>query len=305
MRRLAACLVALLSFPGCATPRSALPPATALPFAWAHGLIFVEVTLPGRESVLALLDTGASASAIDPRYAADLPVLDASDVVGTTGRVAAETVSLDSLCLGSLRLPSLHATRRPLSGLAPEGRTLDMILGSDAFSGMALTIDFEKNRLLIAPRSADGAEGGVPMILDNGIPAIEANLGGLDVWLRIDTGASLFETSDVYINIPKHVWDALRDRNAGLEPSTHFQGTGAGGTTVDLPVAPIQDARIGPAALDRAFVIVQPEVGYFADPAAKGFVSNNFLRRIGRVTLDYAAGRFRADRARYRRIGAG
>jgi hypothetical protein len=41
---------------------------------------------------------------------------------------------------------------------------------------------------------------------------------------------------------------------------------------------------------DSVFVIVQPEVGYFARPDALGFVSNSFLEKLGRVTLDCATG---------------
>jgi hypothetical protein len=132
------------------------------------------------------------------------------------------------------------------------------------------------------------------MELDNGIPVLQARLGGVDTALRVDAGASLFETDDVYVNIPARVWNELRARDPALAPTAAFQGTGADGATVDLPVAPVAGGSIAAAELERVFVIVQPEAGYFADPAAKGFVSNNFLKRFARVTLDYASGRFRA-----------
>ena len=32
---------------------------------------------------------------------------------------------------------------------------------------------------------------------------------------------------------------------------------------------------------------VAPRAGYFAGAGAKGFVSNNFLEKLGRVTLDF------------------
>jgi hypothetical protein len=254
----------------------------------------LEVHVPGRGLALALLDTGANASAIDDRLAKDLPVMGRSDVVGSTGSIAVENVKLDGLRLGSIQLRTLRGTRRDLSGLlAPQGRTVDMILGSDALANLVVTFDFAKSQLEVARESPHGRSDSVPMILDNGIPAIEGNIGGVAVWLRIDTGASLFDTPDVYINIPPRIWNALRSQNAGISPSTYFKGTGANGQTVDLPVAAITGATIGPQHLDRVFVIAQPEAGYFADPEAKGFVSNNFLRRLGRVTLDYKSGRLR------------
>ncbi|HEX5131500.1 MAG TPA: pepsin/retropepsin-like aspartic protease family protein [Candidatus Krumholzibacteria bacterium] len=272
------------------------PPAqpAIIPFTFVHGLIFVDVELPGRGPVLALLDTGANASAVDPRIAGDLGVVGESEVVGTTGSIRAENVRVADLRLGALRVPVLCATRRDLSGLlAPDGRRVEMILGSDAFTGTRVTIDFAAARLEIPAGPAQAGAEGVPMTLDNGIPAIEATLGGVDVWLRIDTGASLFDTPDVYVNIPVRVWEALRARHTELAPTTHFQGTGADGQTVELPVVPVPDSTIGALRLDSVFVIVQPEAGYFAGPDAKGFVSNNYLRRLGRVTLDYASGRLR------------
>lgn len=288
-----------------------------VPFVLEHGLVFVDVELEGRGPVLALLDTGANASAIDPRRSDDLAVLETAPVVGTTGTLEAEMVRLEGARLGSLALPALRASRRDLGGLlAPEGLAVEMILGSDAFVGLALTLDFARQRLELAPSRAaqddaarpSGADGegpsedgpsealaGVPMRLDDGIPAIEANLGGVTGWLRIDTGASLFDTPDVYVNVPTPTWEALLRLHEGLAPSTSFQGTGADGAAVDLPVARIPDVRIGPARLEHAFVIVQPRAGYFAAANAKGFVGNNFLRTLGRVTLDYGAGRLRVQ----------
>jgi hypothetical protein len=274
--------------------RHAADTPVVVPFKLEYGLIFLEVHVPGRGLALALLDTGANASAIDDRLAKDLPVMGSSDVVGSTGSIAVENVKLDGLRLGSIQLPTLRGTRRDLSGLlAPQGRTVDMILGSDALANLVVTFDFAKNQLEVARESPHGRSDSVPMILDNGIPAIEGHLGGVAVWLRIDTGASLFDTPDVYINIPPRIWNVLRSQNAGIRPSTYFKGTGANGQTVDLPVAPVTGATVGPRQLERVFVIAQPEAGYFADPEAKGFVSNNFLRRLGRVTLDYKSGRLR------------
>jgi hypothetical protein len=291
MLRALACLSSVL-FAGCAAPTPTEPRAR-VPFLAAHGLVFVELGWTQPAPLLALVDTGASASAIDDVRAAGLPSLGRADVVGTTGTLQADMVPLSGLRLGERPLPPLRATRRPLAGLlAPAGRQVDMILGSDAFAAHAVTLDFTAGLLELAPSS--GGLGGVPMGLDNGIPHLAARLGAVAVELRLDTGASLFDTEDVYVNIPTRVWEALRARDPGLAPSTHFRGTGADGGSVDLKVAPVAPITIGPAALARGFVIVQPEAGYFADPRAKGFVGNNFLRKLGRVTLDYGAGRFHA-----------
>lgn len=255
----------------------------------------MELQWTEREPILALVDTGASASAVDARRAADLPVLEESEVTGTTGTMSVEMVALEGLLLGSFALPELRATRRDLSGLlAPEGRVTGMILGSDAFANVAVTLDFGCQRLEISDGSG-GVGAGEPLRLDHGIPTIEAEIGGVDTWLRIDTGASLFETPDVYVNVPPSLWESLCARNPGISPTTSFRGVGADGKSVELPVAPVAGARVGPLELERVFVIRQPAMGYFASPDARGFVGNNFLRRLGRVTLDYRVGRFQAE----------
>ena len=269
------------------------PGAQRIAFQRAFGLLFVEVQPPSRAPILALVDTGASASAVDPRCAHDLPAIGRGEVVGTTGSLAAENVALEGWKLGALELPVLRATRRDLSGLlAPEGRIVEMILGSDALAGRAVTIDFRAGTIELATGSVSSADG-VPMVLDNGIPAIPATLAGVETWLRIDTGASLFESGDVYVNVPATTWEALRARHPTLAPSSRLQGTGASGEAVELPVVRLPGARIAAADFESVFVIVQPRAGYFAQADAKGFVGNNFLEKLGRVTLDYAGGRFR------------
>jgi hypothetical protein len=296
--QLATCF--LLAIQSSAPPPAQEPPSrepARVPCRQAHGLFFVTVTDADGELLLALLDTGANASAIDPRRAAGLESLGRGEVVGTTGSLEAESVALEGLRLGGRALVTLRASRRELGGLpAPGDEPVDMILGSDAFAGGVLTLDFEAGTVALGAGEVTSEEAidppeGVPMRLDQGIPAIEARIGGVGLWLRIDTGAALFDTPDVYVNVPQHVWTALRVRDPGLAPSSKLSGTGADGTTVDLPVVPVPEARIGPLELERVFLIVQPEAGYFARADAKGFVSNNYLRHLGRVTLDYRAGR--------------
>jgi len=300
-------IFALVVVPACATEphtpvRSADSAHSALegdsgpvPLVRAHGLLFVEVHASDGAPILALLDTGANASAIDVRRAAGWKTLARSEVVGTTGSVPADVVELAGLRLGALALPSLRATRRDLTGLlSPDGRAVEMILGSDAFLRRALTIDFKERSCELGSGASASTPNEIPMALDQGIPAIPARLAGIATSLRIDTGASLFESNDVYVNIPARIWSALRSLDPALAPTTHLQGTGASGEAVELPVARVEEASIGGKAFDAVFVIVQPEAGYFADPAAKGFVGVNFLEKLGRVTLDYGRGRMSA-----------
>ena len=264
-------------------------PPPPVPFERLAGLLFVEVTWTGRAPLLALLDTGASASAIDPGVAAHLPVERVGDVVGTTGTLRSEVVRVEGLRLGDAKLPPVQATRRSLTSLlAPPGRRVDLILGSDALARGALSIDFERGHVALEKSaSPEGDVRVVPLVLDNGIPAIPASLGGIEVELRLDTGASLFDSADVYVNVPERVWAEIQARHSDLAPSSRLQGMGADGRSVELPVVAVPGVEVGPLVLDAAFIVVQPVAGYFAAPDAKGFVSNNFLEKLGRVTIDY------------------
>jgi hypothetical protein len=261
-------LLLVLPLLACSTAPVEPDALVVVPMTLAHGLAFTEVDLPGHGPVLALVDTGANASAVDSRLAADLPRLETAQVIGTTGAFEVDLVRLEGLRVGELRLPPLRATRRELGGLlAPEGRTVGMILGSDALAGRAVTLDFVESRIEIGGATPHDPAG-VAMLLDEGIPAISATLGGVDLWLRIDTGASLFDTEDVYVNLPAHAWERVSEHAPKRAPSTTLLGTGADGREVPLPVFSIEGVRIGPLELERAHVIVQPQAGYFADPEA-------------------------------------
>lgn len=287
--------IAAIALTACQVVGTSPEEHATLPFTRAFGLVFVEVSRADGAPLFALLDTGANASAIDASSAIDARSLGAGEVVGTTGSMQVEMVALTGLRLGSIELPKLRATRRDLSGvLAPRGKRVELILGSDALAEMAVTIDFQGAVVEVSQGAPEDPEG-VALRLDNGIPMIAANLDGTEMWLRIDTGASLFESEDVYVNVPARTWTAMIARDPSLESTGQLRGTGANGESVVLPTARVPAARIGPVELPSVFVIVQPEVGYFADPRAKGFVGNNFLEKFGRVTLDYRAGKLRAD----------
>ena len=284
-------VIAIAVLGGCATEQPS-DVAASLRMQGAEGLVFVELSDATDAPLLALLDTGANASAIDPSRAAQLPVVDTVEVVGTTGTVAAERVDVDGLRFGALTLPRLRATRRDLSGLvAPSGRSVEMILGTDAFLDRVLAIDFTARTVALQREPSPGLQC-VPMRLDQGIPALPARIGGVDLELRVDTGASMFPTGDLFINLPTRAWRAIAARNGEGKPRTHFQGTGADGSTVQMPVYVLGAATIAGVDCSHAFAIVQPEAGYFASPDALGFVSNNFLALLGRVEFDFAAQRF-------------
>jgi hypothetical protein len=201
---------------------------------------------------------------------------------------------LRDVAIGSHRLTDLPVTIQPLDGLLrPEGERVSGILGSDVLAQFAVTIDFSAREIVFSrshlPEEAGaGAAAGIPFQLDNGIPRLSAVLDDSVVLsLRLDTGASLFASEDVWVNITTPTWRRLQL----LDPSLTFAGwlgaTGTGGGELRLGYGRLTRLRVGEVTVPRPYVIVQPEVGYFARPDAIGFLGNNFLERFGAVTIDY------------------
>ncbi len=287
-------VTALLALGLSALQATAAPAPAEVAFTYHERLVFVRARM-GDSERLFLLDTGASASAVDAESARELALVrgEPGEVEGTAGVIRVESATLPALALGAHAVRDLRVTVQDLSGsLRPPGMRLDGILGSDFLAGCALELDFAQRTLRLGtnPRAPSPQATVLALELENRIPRFAARLDDLSVWLRLDTGASLFETRDVYVNVPTPEWDALRAADPGLAPESHLSGTGAGGT-VELAVARLQALVLGPTTIARPYVIVQPPRGYFARADAVGFVGNNLLERFGRVTIDYAGRR--------------
>jgi hypothetical protein len=273
----------------CAVQEAAPAAAPALEFVYHQRVVFVRARVNAEPGLLFLLDTGANASALHAATAErlELPLGEATRVEGSAGVIEVETVLVDELALGEHVVRGITATVQDLGGsLAPPGETIDGILGNDFLGAFALELDFAARRLRIFDDPPEDLPGALPFELDNGIPRVAASLDGVSTHLRLDTGASLFESEDVYVNVTERIWEELRLLDPTLAPTQFFTGTGTGGE-VRLPVARIGSLTVGGRTLERPWVIVQPSRGYFARPDAVGFVGNNLLEKFGRVTIDY------------------
>jgi predicted aspartyl protease len=260
-------------------------------FTYHQRLIFVEMQVNEAPGMVFLIDTGASASAFDLKTAEKLglTVVGRSGVEGTAGMINATNVQVKSLSIGNARAKNLVVPAYDLSGLlAPPGTKLAGILGCDFLRSFAVTIDFREKTIEFSKNGAGkSAQAMVPFRPDNGIPRVKGVLNdAVNAELRLDTGASLFETSDVYLNVTEAIWNALTALDTDLKPDRYFTGGGIGGE-VKLPVARIKTLSVGGIRVSSPFVIVQPKRGYFARPEAVGFVSNNFLEKFSPVTIDY------------------
>ena len=244
-----------------------------------------------------LIDTGANRSALDSGVARSLGLPEEAETVveGSAGVIQVSSTTVPRFAIGTLALP-LTPTVSDLSGLAgPDGEPVTGILGSDAFGDRVLTFDFERGRLaLAAPGVASATVAacgrGVAMADDNGIPRLTAELDGQAVELRYDSGAGLFDSPHLWVNLSEPQFAASLD---GREPGPPIQvlgGSGAGGQ-LRLPVHPGGPFRLGDIRWSASRLIVQPRQGYFARPEAVGFLGNAAFRPFGLVVVDYPAGR--------------
>lgn len=251
-------------------------------------LIFVPASINGRAAVWALLDTGASACAIDAQLSDSLKLKSSgpTTVHGTTGAIQAQAIEIKRLSVFGKETRNLYATSYGLSALAPDGKPVGLILGYPVLKQFAVEVDYAKKRIVFHDQPVT-SERSMPMRLDNGIPVIRGVLqGSIEVEFRIDTGASLFDSTDTFLNITSSVEKKLRAAGFKEKPAFRLQGSGVGGP-VDLPVIRLESVRLGLITIDRPYAIVQPPVGIFADPAMPGFVGNYTLKSLGRVVFDY------------------
>lgn len=243
-----------------------------------------------------LIDTGANRSALDAGVvrSLDLPDLGATTVEGTAGVVQTSTTRLESLTLGDLTA-SLSPTVSDLSGLAgPGGEAVAGILGSDLMGGRVLVLDFERDRLAISTGSETDAAAAcgisVPIRDDNGIPRLEAEVDGQALPLRYDSGAGIFDSPHLWLNLSEDQFARVRGDRPAAPPVMTLGGGGTGGA-LSLPVHMGATARMGDLEWSEPRLIVQPRQGYFAREDAVGFIGNAAFRPFGLLVVDYPGGR--------------
>lgn len=244
-----------------------------------------------------LIDTGANRSALDAGVAGALGLADQGEtqVEGTGGIVEARTTTLPWIRLGAMSA-RLSPTVSDLSGLrGPGGEPVAGILGSDLFGRGVLTFDFERNRLAVAAAGAASVAAAacgcsLPMRNDNGIPRLEAEIDGHAVDLRYDSGAGLFESPHLWINLSEPQFETVLDGRAAGTPVQTLGGSGTGGS-VRLPVHLGERFVLGPVEWRAPRLIIQPRQGYFAREEAVGFLGNAAFREFGVVAVDYVGGR--------------
>jgi hypothetical protein len=126
--------------------------------------LFLPVVINGHPAV-AMLDSGASATVLDRRFAASLGLKSQGDLTGqgAGGSTAYGVVHGVDLTLGDLTLRGSTAVAIDLSAVERQiGHPLTVILGGELFRDAVVDIDFQGHRLAFRDPAAYQAPKGVP-----------------------------------------------------------------------------------------------------------------------------------------------
>lgn len=254
---------------------------------------FVRGTIDGKGPYWFLVDTGANRSAIDDDVAQALHLIvpGTDKVEGSAGVVEVRRARVKHLQAAGLDARGINATVSDLSGsLAPEGAQIAGIIGFDAMRNAAMLYDRRHRRIAFAAKPATLASlQGAAIIfftLDNDIPLLNAEVNGQPVRLRLDTGASIGDGPNIFVNVTEAFYERLRAADPGLRPYTYFTAMGTGGE-IRIPVVKARLLKLSRAEVPEPRLIIQPSVGYFAGPDAVGFLGAYALAQWPGFIVDY------------------
>ena len=188
----------LFAPPAAAVEDFRFPPgadSAVIPFQLDDGHLYVTTGVNGRGPFRFLLDSGAGASLLAKRVADELGIVTFGDlpIRGVGGYGAIGLAEIDSLTLGGLCLYLKHvAVLTPISSGSEAFRKLDGILGYDFFARFAVSIDFEKRRIVISRSGkysplTEGRSIGLEVYAQ--IPVVEAEVDGQPIRMAVDLGA--------------------------------------------------------------------------------------------------------------------
>jgi hypothetical protein len=268
-----------------------------VPFQLLENLIYIPVEADGHELHF-LLDTGASATVIDPDRARDVGLaLDGPSVKGAGGgerQVAAIPARLRELAVGDERVRDFTIYAVPMPGVSQAlGAPVDGVLGFDFLSRHSVEVDYEARRVTFHPadefRAYDGPGEAIPFTLEHNHIQVSADVlrpgkEPLRGQFTVDLGMS----SSLILNAPFVKKNALLD---GMKTGPAGSiGMGVGGDMRGV-FGRVAGLRLGGFRLEgpiAAFSLANG--GYFTSDERSGNIGAEVMRRF-RVVIDYPRSR--------------
>lgn len=292
-------LVVLLVF---GVPSVAAPPSAPaidesksiiVPVEILDGVIFVKAVINGQNARL-IVDTGTSNIILTPEFARKVGWKgegEEAEVNGVGGTAKARWMKLDTMnveglklegeSLGAWVIPSFTDLQKSLTDLQKSPKA-DGLIGYQLFYSLVVTIDYTNSRLIFTrPEDFQAPGEGLPLRLEDGMPAVEAVLDGRRVWLKLDTGSS---TGMITLNTPFVEREKLRQKY-----SPHYSvpiGGGVGGQSFG-DVARGKTLTLGSYTIRKPLVYLSThKSGARADKETDGTISNPILMLFN-MTYDY------------------
>lgn len=263
--------------------------AVRVPVELTGGAVFVP-TLVNGEPVWMILDTGATMSVLSTPVAEELGLVTAGTGagVGAGGLGEVGILQAESLSLGGLVFDGPTLASVDLSGYGRHfGREWGGILGYELFARTVVELDYAESALTIydpdfytPPEPMPGVVEILPLKLDTGIPAVEAELDDVRGWFALDLGNLNYTT----VYRPAVEEYGLEERYPDWRPQ---MVSGFGGARFHRLVQ-VGELRLGSVSVPKPLVVLSGEAsGALARSRETGNIGQDVLRRFRRVTLDY------------------
>jgi len=220
-----------------------------VPFTLIHDfLIVVQGSIGNLTGLKFILDTGTTNSMVDRRLARRLGVqLHRNQVFDFARFIPIESGVFARIEFGPIQLTNLSMFVADLSRISEFATDADALIGSDLLTLNNFSIDYDANKVLFSPRERPALSANLhPVSL-----IVELQVQGQPVDLLVDTG----------IEGIVMVENRLRDRLPRLRMSEERTEGSLGG--IRAKWATLQEAHLGPIALDPRVLLVKGPPGNF------------------------------------------
>jgi predicted aspartyl protease len=247
----------------------------------AGGEVLVPVEIEGR-SLDFLLDTGSTASAIDPTAAEALGLTPQGkeEVLKNFRSIQADMVEVANFKLGKStfdRVKLAEINLAPISGAL--GTSVDGVLGADLLEGFTFKMVYSRGLLLVGKLDTLGPPGtAVPLRRTSGQFLIKATLISVAGEFVLDTGTNSTNVS----------WKIWEDLSRTWTPTNVVEGVArAGNPTSSAILVCVPEVTVGGVSLKDLAIRAQKrsDEGAFSSEDFNGILGSDVLRQF-EVTFD-------------------